>query len=187
MTRRREWSIPAAAGLSAATLALSCMGLAGLFPLGAFHVGSFAGGFAVGHDRRAYQVLLGSSSPSALAVGAEESRLALSLSPYDNSARLRLAYVDRLQHRSLSSEGAAQFSRSYDLVPYDHTVAAWRIRFGLENWVALTPEARDAVRREAVAFARANTAALDIRAILRSIRNPNGRLAGALWLRSVGG
>lgn len=187
MIRTPGWSITVAAILSAATLALSCLGLAGLFPLGAIHIGSFAGGFAVGHDRRAYQLLQTSRSPDALARAAEESRLALSLSPYDNSARLRLAYVDRLQHRSLGPAGVVQFSRSYDLVPYDHTVAAWRLRFGLENWAALTPEARAAVRREAMAFGRANSADVDVRGVLGSIHDPNGRLAGALWLHAMDG
>lgn len=179
MSSTRQWRLAAAAGLAAATLALSIAGLAGLSPVG--HVG----GLAEGHDRRAYRLLAAPRGAVDLDGAAAEANRALRLSPYDNSARLRLAYIDALRHGSLRAEGVTHIKQSYDLMPYDHTVAAWRIRFCLENWASLTPQVRASVHDEAMAFARVYSHDVNVRDILRSIRSPNGRLAAALWLYSL--
>jgi hypothetical protein len=107
----------------------------------------------------------------------------MALSPYDNEARLRLVYIDALRHPPVSSIGVARLAESYSLIPYDYTVAAWRIRFGLEHWAALTPELRAAIYEEAMAFGRVGSQDVNVRPILQSIHDPQGRLAAALWLQ----
>jgi hypothetical protein len=108
---------------------------------------------------------------------------ALALSPYDNQARLRLVYIDALRHPPVGPAGVALLEQSYSLMPYDYTVAAWRIRFCLEHWAALSPALRDDVYQEATAFARSNSQQVSVIPILQSIHDPQGRLAAALWLR----
>ena len=173
------WRLGSAGALALAAAILSPMAIAGLSgvrtPIG----------FAEGHDKRAYSLLLASSKPSTLDLAAQEARAALQLSPYNNSARLRLTYIDTLRRGSLGPDGLAHLARSYDLIPYDHTVAAWRVRFALEHWRELTPEVRRAVEAEALAFSRANSRDANVRSVLTSVQDREGRLAAALWLRAL--
>lgn len=179
MTRTLPWTIVAAGGLAATTLILSVTALASL---------SGAGtplGFAETHDRRAYDLLVKSSAPEALEAAGVEAGRALALSPYNNSARLRLAYIDTVRRGGLGGEGLARLAQSYDLVSLDHTVAAWRVRFGLEHWRELTPELRKAVEAEALAFSRSGSQDVGMALVLQSVRNPEGRLAAALWAHTL--
>lgn len=179
MSRPSPWKIAAAGVLTTGTLVLSATALASL--LGA----STPIGFAETYDKRAYALLTGPASPAALDSAASEASKALALSPYSNSARLRLTYIDTVRRGSLGPVGTAHLAKSYDLVPLDHTVAAWRVRFALEHWKELPPEARTAVETEARAFARTGSQDADVRAALGSIRSPEGRLAAALWLKTL--
>lgn len=181
MTRTPPWKIVAAAGLAGTTLLLSAAALASLSgvatPLG----------FAETHDRRAYELLVKSSAPDALDAAAAQAERALALSPYNNSARLRLTYIDTVRRGALGGEGLARLAESYDLVALDYTVAAWRVRFGLEHWRELTPALRKAVEAEALAFTRAGSQDVAMTSVLQSIRNPEGRLAAALWAHALAG
>jgi hypothetical protein len=142
-------------------------------------------GFAQSHDRRAFRLIERSKSPADLDAASREIGRALALSPYSNPARLRLAYIDTVRHGRLGPAGLAELARSYDLIPYDNTVAAWRIRFALEHWRALTPELRASVHSEAMAFAMAYSADVDAGAVLPTIHDPAGRLAAELWLQEL--
>lgn len=185
MTRSKPWKLAAAAALAATTAILGGAGLAALSGVDAPPFGTRLLGFAEAHDKRAYGLLIASSTPVARSRAVAEAKLALALSPYSNSARLRIAYVDTISRGSLGPVGLGHLARSYDLLPYDHTVAAWRVRFALEHWDVLTPDLRAAVHTEAMAFARAGSQDANVRAVLPSIRNPSGRLAAALWLREL--
>lgn len=147
--------------------------------------GPFVLGFSQGYDEAAYRLLLDAPTSAEIAVADDKARQALALAPYENTARLRLAYIDVLKHGHLTAAGAKHFALSYDLMPADHNVAAWRIRFGLEHWASLTPEARAAVFGEVRTFARLGSREVNVREILSSIRDPRGRLTAALWLRSL--
>lgn len=109
---------------------------------------------------------------------------ALSQSPYDPSAWLRLAYIDAAEDGRLDEDGAAALTRSYELLPFDQYVAIWRVGFALENWQSLTPETRARVRAEALAFARTSRYR-EMRTTLTSVTNPVGRLPGALWAQRM--
>jgi hypothetical protein len=139
-------------------------------------------GLTSGVDEAAFRAL---APPADLPRAETKAHLAIRLSPYQNNARLRLAYIDTLKAGRLSTTGEAEFRRSYDLLPIDADVAAWRIRFGLEHWQELTPASREAVYREAMAFSKVGSHDVNVPAILDSISNPSGRLAAALWRQSL--
>ncbi|MCR5879517.1 hypothetical protein [Phenylobacterium sp. J367] len=90
--------------------------------------------------------------------------------------------IDVMEHGRLTPTGARLFAESYDLIPYDDDVAAWRIRFGLENWAQLSPGARQAMWREVQAWSTVDRRATAMQEILMSISNPDGRFAAGLWL-----
>lgn len=185
MSRPQPWKLIAAALLAGLTAMAGAGALTALSGPGEIRIGAVAVGLSQGFDKQAFRRLSSPPSPAALDRATAEITRALELSPYDNSARLRLTYIDTLRHGRLRPEGVAQLSRSYDLVPYDHTVVVWRTRFALEHWDALPTDLRRAVQTEAMAFARVNIQDGEVRAVLRSVRNPNGRLAAALWLRAL--
>jgi hypothetical protein len=183
MNRKRiSWRLPAAAALVGGTLiatVLALLTLAGT-PLPPFNGKSL--GFSEPHERRAFELL--TTDRSSAAAEAEANR-ALALSPYNNAARLRLMYIDTQRRGSIGPVGLQHLTRSYDLVPLDYTVAAWRVGFALEHWGQLSPEVRTAVQSEVMAFGRTRSRDANVRAVLRTIRNPDGRVAAALWLRSL--
>lgn len=150
-------------------------------------VGALSLGFADGYEARAYELLQDKPSPEDIDRAALLAEKALAISPYDNTARLRLAYIDSLRDGYAGPRAVRLFVQSYDLLPFDQNVAAWRIRFGLEHWTELSPQARGLVHDEVMMFARVGSIDPPVRKILGSIRNPSGRLAGALWLHQLGG
>jgi len=175
-------------GLAAFSTLVGLASLAALISLNtgaSVGIGPFALGSTDGYEKRAYDLLVGSPSPADIARAEALAEKALSVSPYDNTARLRLVYIDSLRHRAVTPRGVTLFVQSYDLLPTDQNVAAWRIRFALEHWTELSPEARALVRNEAMTFARAGSVDPPVRQILSSIRNPSGRLAAALWLHAL--
>lgn len=185
MSRLRSWKSVAAPGLAAITLFASVGALAALGGLGGPFMWSRTVGFAESHDKRAHAILDRSTAPAALTQATAEVGRALALSPYSNAARLRLAYIDTVRNGRLGPVGRARLAQSYDLMPYDYSVAAWRVRFALEHWRSLTPELRGRVHAEALAFGRGGIHDVDMRGALQSIRDPAGRLAAALWLREL--
>ena len=85
---------------------------------------------AAGSDRMA-EALLRPIAPSARS---QKLARALSLAsihqyPYDTSAWLRIAYIDRLSHSALTPAGINALKLSYDLVGADPDVGQWRVRF----------------------------------------------------------
>jgi hypothetical protein len=179
------WKTTAAAATAGAALLASGSALWALTAQGGPFMWSRIAGFAESHDRRAFRQIEASKAPASLDAASTEVGRALALSPYSNPARLRLAYIDTVRHRGLGPAGVAELTRSYDLIPYDTTIAAWRIRFALEHWRALTPELRALVHAEAVAFANAHSSDVDVTTVLRTIRDPAGRLAAELWLQEL--
>lgn len=177
-------ALAALGGLAAATALLSLGGLAVLNTGATVGVPPLALGLSQGHDEAAYRRLLGSPSAADLDWAEGKSREALAVAPYENGPRLRLAYVETLRRGRLTPVGVQYFAQSYDLLPLDPNVGAWRIGFGLEHWESLTPEARRAVYEEARAFYRLGASDVGVERVLRSVRNPAGRLAAALWLHS---
>ncbi len=132
---------------------------------------------AIGEGRKA-DLALGATPPD-LAAGAPAAARASALAPYDSSARLRLAYIDALDG-DLGPEGMKALELSYELLPFDHYVAAWRVRFALDHWGQLTPELRARVESEAFAFARTSRRN-EMIAALSSVRSPIGIAPATFW------
>lgn len=184
MTRARRWKLPALAGLAGLTLLASLAALAALLsetgPLMALR----GVGLAAPHDAKAFDLL--SSGRSSLRPEAQqEARRALDLSPYDNTARLSLAYAYSLGGPPQEQLAITELAKSYDLMQFDYTAAAWRIQFGLNNWGRLDPDLRGSVYAEAMAFGRAHSRYVDVPRALQAIHDPQGRLAAALWLHAL--
>ncbi|THD77663.1 MAG: hypothetical protein E7812_12950 [Phenylobacterium sp.] len=183
MSRARNWKLAAAAAIPITALLASVAALAALVGQTGPLMWTGPIGLAESHDQRAFLALEHPERPKALAEASREVGRALTLAPYDNAARLRLVYIDTLGHQSLGPQGLARFAESYGLIPYDYTVATWRIQFGLEHWGSLTPDLRAAVFAEAMAYGRAGSQDVNVSRVLQSIHDPQGRLAAALWLR----
>lgn len=188
MNARRRWRVAGIGGLALFTFATSILGLvalqaggeAGLGPLAAMKV-------AVGYDRRAEPILAGPAVPRPAQRRYAEhlSREAISQFPYDVGAWLRLAYVDYLDHGTLTTTGLSYLKRSYDLIAVDSELGFWRIHFALENSQALSPEVRASVRREVSAIWMNPNHRSALQQTLRTIQNPAGRLSLALWLNRL--
>jgi O-antigen ligase len=144
--------------------------------LGGFEVLPLAAGF----DRQASR-LMESSSPAALDAARRASLKALSLSPDDTSAALRLAYIDVLRNGHLTAVGEAHFAGSYQRVPLDQAVALWRIRFALENWTNIDPVTRVLVRREFDALLSTGLHRRALLNMLAQVESPYGRLVARFW------
>lgn len=186
MSSSNAWKTILAGALTGATLLLSASALLALGAQAGPLMWPRAIGFAYPHDRRAFHILEAKAPSSAeLEQAVAETGRAVALSPYDNAARLRMAYAGALLQGALKGESLKRLAESYDLIPYDHTVAAWRIAYSLEHWDSLTPDVRTAVQAEAMAFGRGLSSDVDVRRVLKSIKNPEGRLAASLWLRAL--
>lgn len=170
--------------LSLITIVLSVFGLISLNSGAAISMGGLVFGSSQGLDQSAFARLKANATRSDLDEAARRARMALQLSPYLANSRLRLVYIDAQAGR-LSPAGLAEFSRTYDLIPRDPAVAAWRIQFGLEHWTQLNPATRRAVYEEVMAFGRLPSEDVPVRRILGSIHDPSGSLAAALWLRAL--
>ena len=132
---------------------------------------------ALGEGRRADAAL--TATPVDLAKGGPAAQRASAMTPYDSSARLRLAYIDALDG-DLSPEGVRALELSYELLPFDHYVAAWRVRFALDHWDRLSPAVRSRVESEAFAFARTTRRAEMVTA-LSEVRSPVGVVPATFW------
>lgn len=184
MSRRMRWKLPAVATLAGVAFAASLASVAALV-FGSGPLMSFSSlGYAQAHDRKAF-ALLSTKDPTKRLEAEAEIRRTLSLSPYDNAARLRLAYAYALSGPPLDGEAIHQLAVSYDLVQYDYTAAAWRVAFGLNNWSRVTPDLRRQIHDEAMAFGQAHSRDVDVSRVLKSIHDPEGRLAAALWLHAL--
>ena len=134
---------------------------------------------SLAHDQRADAILAQAPhSPADLARARAETWTALNLSPADDAAWLRLAYIDRLSSGGLTADGIKWLQRSYAVAPFGPQTSFWRVRFALENWTALTPALRDAVTEEVrvqwpVRHDRYNE-------VFAALANPAGRLAGTM-------
>jgi hypothetical protein len=182
MSGRMEWKLRCAVGLAAGAFILGAAALTALMAQVGPLMWTPVMGLATSHDAISFRMLEGASTPATQAAATAQIERALALSPYDNQARLRLVYIDARRHPHISPAGVARFEESYSLMPYDYSVAAWRIRFGLEHWASLTPQLRSEIFTEAMAFGRAHSQDVEVRRILQSIHDPQGRLAAALWL-----
>lgn len=141
-------------------------------------------GLAEAHDRRAFEILERNPSLADLSFAEREAAVAIRLAPYNNAARLRLVYIQGRTKR-LDTNAIKWIADSYSLVPLDHTVGAWRVGYALERWDQLPPDLRNAVHREALTFGRVGSRDVDVRKVLASVRNPEGKLAATLWLREL--
>jgi hypothetical protein len=131
---------------------------------------------AVGYDRAADPAV----SKSDWADAVRLSRAAVRRYPYDISAWMRIAFVQS-KAGPMGPEAKAAIQKSYDLVAYDPDLAYWRVGFCLEHWSELTPEIRKAVSSEVHTVGADAGHRGKLIQVMRSVRDPAGRLAGAFW------
>jgi len=170
--------------LAAVVVAGCCASLLALNTGAGFGTPPLGFGLTQGYDAAAYRRMSGHPSAADISAATLLSKDALRLSPYATAARLRLVYIDTVAHHRLTSEGAAAYALSYDLVPIDPDVAPWRIRFGLEHWSDLPTETRQDVYNEAKSLDGVISHEINVRNVLNSVKNPAGRLAAAFWIKS---
>lgn len=179
--RTKIWIAGILAGLSFALALLHLIALTsgGAVILGPARLATVSAGL----DRKAEQLLGERRPPTAAILQSERlTQLALDEFPYDTSAWLRLAYIDRLRLGHLSATGIAALSRSYDLVAVDPQFAAWRIHFALENWENLPLSLKNSVRTEAAALSSDGSGRGKLAAALRAVEDPIGSVIATLWL-----
>lgn len=109
----------------------------------------------------------------------------LQLSPADAGAWTILAYVSERETGRCAAACAAALDHAYEVAPLDPVSFAWRTRFALENWPALTPQ----LRLKAVAHMRQAWSTpegrLALRDMARTVNDPAGRLAARLIATSL--
>lgn len=168
--------------IAAIALALITGGAAA-FGVSSWSTGSF--GVAEALDSRSARILSEGATPEEMAEVRALSRTAASLSPYNNSVRLRRVALDAALTGRLSAESARAIEESYDLFPVDHTTADWRIPFCLEHWGEISPATRLAVRSEILALASLHHPRWDVVKVLQSVQDPRGRLAAMFILQEL--
>lgn len=136
---------------------------------------------AIGESRSA-EVALSAATPDLTAATSATER-ALAQAPYDSRARLRLAHIDSLDG-DLSPDGLAALDMSYQLLPFDQYVSAWRVRFALNHWGLLSPELRKKVEAEAFAFA-GTARRREMLATLAAVSSPTGVVPAAFWTKRM--
>ena len=177
--------VKSAAALAGLVLALALAGLVSLNTGAGFGAPPLGFGFAAGYEDAAFRAQSsGAGRPAMLEASAFAER-ALRLAPYLTSARLRLVQIDTQLNQRLTDRAAAQFGRSYELVPLDPDLAVWRIRFAFEHWEYIASPTRQAVINETRSISAIPNKRGEVSDVLNTIRNPNGRLAVALWLRNT--
>ena len=128
---------------------------------------------------RAYDTLPATAPLSVREAAA--SRL-LRADPANASSWALVSYMDWLRHgHHLTPVGLEALDRSYTMSPLDHQIAPWRINFALENWDSLSPDQRQVVTAELNwMFQHDLTAATDLKARLKTIKNPYGQVFARL-------
>jgi len=128
---------------------------------------------------RAYDTL-----PAAAPLATRQAAAArlLRADPANASSWVLVSYMDWLGHgHHLTPVGLEALDRSYTMNPFDHAIAPWRINFALENWDSLSPDQRQTVAAEMNwIFQNDLAAAIDLKARLKTIRNPYGRVVARL-------
>lgn len=183
---RRPIRLTVIAATPAACAILSILGLVALRGGGQTSLGSVTLLAAAGYDRQADRVIEAQTpSPAALREAASLSRRAIAQYPYDTRSWARLAYVDRMEHGSLTPAGVAALQRSYDLVGVDPDIGLWRIRFALENSQAIPKALRASVHEEVTALWTYWGDRSRIIDLQPELENPAGRLSLALWINQL--
>jgi hypothetical protein len=93
-----------------------------------------------------------------------------------------VAFADWTAHGRLTTEGVLALDHSYAVSFFDTGAAVWRVSFALENWAALTPQIRQDALIEAKTALKDPLLGPAMKARLRTIKSPDGRLTALLLL-----
>jgi len=95
-----------------------------------------------------------------------------------------VSYMDWMRHgRRMTPAAINALDRSYTLSPFDHDVGPWRVNFALENWDQIGPDQRRLVMAEVGwLFQHDMLAAADLKARLKTVQNPAGRVTAKFAL-----
>ena len=167
------------AGVAVATISSAILFLAALNPEPSA-LDRFAPPVAAGYDRQA-EAALRSKRPERNRTAIAASEAALRSAPYDTTALLRIAQIDRQSDGRLDATGLSAVAESYRRSPFDRSVALWRIRFCLESWDRLSPDVKRSVHDEVFAVATEPGHMWSLRTRLTGVRNRQGRMIATLW------
>lgn len=106
-------------------------------------------------------------------------RAAIEASPMNAAAWLRIAYIRSVQASSLDAVAIDAIEKSYSVAPFGPDVTPWRLQFLYGHWSQLSPDLRQEVMAEHVAYGRQ----IPIRD--ESIADPAGKLAAVLMNGAV--
>lgn len=167
-----------------AGVAILSVGLATWMLIGVAFPDRVTAGLAGGAEARAGAVLSSQPlTPEDLAVADDRSRAALAFSPMNGWSWLRLAYIDRATHGTLTGAGLKHLQASYDVAPYGPQVSSWRITFALDNWASLpAPLKREVLSEIAVSWPVRGTT---IDAAVANSRSTSGRIAARVVIQRL--
>lgn len=171
----------ATAALVSATAALCMLSMKGELQI----AGRSFEKLSAGYGREVEGLLSQPLTPAVLSRAERLTRKSLALSPYDTGARMRLLYIDRAAHGTLTADGLGQLRLSYALVGVDPNLALWRIGVALDSWSSLDAETRNDVEREAMAVAQHFDYRPRLLARLKATQDPAGRLVAGFWTRRI--
>jgi hypothetical protein len=112
-------------------------------------------------------------------------RRRLALSPTDAGAWVTLAYAARAEAGRCDVRCNDALAQAYRVGPLDALTFAWRARFALENWPALTPAVREQTIRHMRYAWSTPEGRLAIKDMGVSVREPSGRLAARMVAGSL--
>ena len=129
---------------------------------------------------------MGQDASRATSLAASQASAAAAVeAPFDTSALLRMAYLDRRMHGGLQDQGLTALRTSYARTPFDAEVGFWRIRFALENWDALPADLRLRVQDEVYGFAAEPGHRWPLRHLLRSVKTGYGAAVASFWEQRI--
>ena len=109
----------------------------------------------------------------------------LALSPADAGAWVSLAYAARAEEGRCGRACNGALTEAFRVGPLDPLTFAWRARFALENWPALTPAVRDLTIRHMRYAWSTPEGRLAIKDMGVTVREPSGRLAAKMVAGSL--
>jgi hypothetical protein len=115
----------------------------------------------------------------------QNARRRLALSPTDAGAWVTLAYAARAEAGRCDAACNAALAQAYRVAPLDALTFAWRARFALENWPALTPPVRDLTIRHMRYAWSTPEGRQAIKDMGLNVREPSGRLAARMVAGSL--
>lgn len=126
---------------------------------------------------RAYRAL---PATAPLALRERRVRRLVEADPADAGTWTAVSYLEFLKGGRMTPAAVTALDHGYALSFFDRRDAVWRIGFALENWSALPVELRKDVLTEAAVALKDPALADKLKARLKAVSSPEGRLAALM-------